>query len=72
MNCHITPPEGVYTVFHEIELSPGRQYTLAPDTKHWFKAGPEGAVVSEFSTKSTDASDVFSDPAIARITVIEE
>ena len=64
--------EGVYTVFHEIELSPGEQYTLAPNTLHWFQAGKEGAVVSEFSTKSTDELDIFTDPDIQRITKIED
>ena len=29
-------------------------------------AGPEGAVVSEFSTRSRDESDVFTDPRIVR------
>ena len=33
---------------------------------HWFQAGPEGAVVSEFSTQSRDDLDVFSDPQIVR------
>ena len=47
-------PAGSYTVFHEIELNPGEQYTLYPNTKHWFKSGNDGAVVSEFSTKSRD------------------
>jgi D-lyxose ketol-isomerase len=47
-------------------LKPGEQYTLAPNTKHWFQAGPEGAVVSEFSTRSTDENDIFSDPRIVR------
>ncbi len=37
-----------------------------PDTLHWFQGGPEGAVVSEFSTRSTDEADVFTDPAIRR------
>lgn len=59
-------PEGTYTVFHEIVLRPGEQYTIYPETLHWFQAGPEGAVVSEFSTTSDDASDVFSDPRIVR------
>ncbi|MEA4863787.1 MAG: D-lyxose/D-mannose family sugar isomerase [Sphaerochaeta sp.] len=58
--------DGVYTVFHEIELLPGEQYTLAPNTKHWFQAGAEGAVVSEFSTPSFDEEDIFSDPRIVR------
>jgi D-lyxose ketol-isomerase len=61
-----------YTVFHEIVLNPGEQYTLAPDTLHWFQAGPEGAVVSEFSTKSTDENDIFSDKAIRRIPEIKD
>jgi len=69
------PPAGrenTYTVWHEIELNPGSQYTLAPDTLHWFQAGEEGAVVSEFSTASTDENDIFTDPDIARITRIVE
>jgi D-lyxose ketol-isomerase len=63
------PPAGrekTYTVWHEIVLRPGDQYTLMPDTWHWFQGGPEGAVVSEFSTRSTDEADVFTDPAIRR------
>jgi len=56
-----------FTVWHEIELKPGDQYLVMPDTLHWFQAGPEGAVVSEFSTPSTDEDDVFTDPDIKRI-----
>ena len=63
---HQSPPKGVYTVFHEIILNPGEQYTIYPDTKHWFQAGPEGAVISEFSTKSTDETDIFTDERIIR------
>jgi D-lyxose ketol-isomerase len=59
-------------VAHEIELNPGEQYTLMPDTLHWFRAGEEGAVVSEFSTTSTDEEDVFTDPRIYRFTKIDE
>src|SRR5438270_7815199 len=50
----------------ELELRPGGQYTIPPDTLHWFQAGPEGAVISEFSTQSRDELDVFSDPRIVR------
>ena len=50
----------------ELVLRPGDQYTILPDTLHWFQAGPEGAVVSEFSTESRDELDVFSDPQIVR------
>ncbi len=61
--------EHSYTVWHEIELNPGDQYTLSPNTKHWFQAGPDGAVISEFSTRSRDESDIFTDAAIRRVRV---
>lgn len=60
-----------YTVFHEIVLRPGQQYTLQPDTLHWFQAGPEGAVISEFSTTSYDEYDIFTDPNIRRLPTVE-
>ncbi len=66
-----TPPLGreqYYTVWHEIILNPGDQYTLTPDTLHWFQSGDEGAVVSEFSTRSTDERDIFTEPDIQRET----
>lgn len=70
-NPSARPPAGrehTYTVWHEIALNPGDQYTLAPDTLHWFQAGPQGAVVSEFSTTSRDKYDIFTDLEIQRIT----
>ena len=66
-------PEGsekCYTVFHEIELNPGEQYTLPPNTKHWFQSGDEGAIVSEFSSTSKDEFDLFTDERIKRTTEI--
>lgn len=65
-NPQVQPPEGVYTAFHEIILTPGEQYTIYPNTRHWFQAGKEGAVVSEFSTHSTDENDIFTDSRIIR------
>lgn len=59
--------EAYYTVFYEIILLPGQQYTIQPDTLHWFQAGAEGAIVSEFSSTSRDESDIFTDPRIRRI-----
>jgi D-lyxose ketol-isomerase len=50
----------------EIVLRPGEQFTIPPDTLHWFQAGEDGAIVSEFSTRSTDEHDVFTDPRITR------
>jgi D-lyxose ketol-isomerase len=63
------PPRGAYTVWHEIVLDAGDQHTIPPATLHWFQAGPEGAIVSEFSTQSRDDLDVFTDPEIVRIPV---
>ncbi len=63
------PPAGseaFYTVQHEVRLKPGDQHTLMPDTLHWFQAGPQGAIVSEFSTRSTDEADFFTDTRIKR------
>ncbi len=60
------------TVWREIILMPGDQYTLPPSTKHWFQAGNEGCIVSEFSSTSFDETDVFTDPRVQRRPVIEE
>lgn len=64
--------EKYYTVFHEIELKAGEQYTIYPNTLHWFQAGKDGAVVSEFSTTSYDEYDIFTDTRIKRVPEIEE
>lgn len=65
------PPTPV-TVFHETVLLPGEQFTIYPETLHWFAAGEEGAVISEFSTTSTDETDQFTDTRIVRAPKIEE
>lgn len=64
------PPAGreqTYTVWHEVVLHPGEQYTIYPNTRHWFQAGVDGVVVSEFSTRSRDETDIFTDPQIRRL-----
>lgn len=53
-----------FTCRHEVVLHPGEQYTIFPNTLHWFQAGPEGCIVSEFSTKSRDEFDIYTDPRI--------
>ena len=65
-------PESEVSVFHEIVLNPGEQYTIMPETWHWFQGGPEGAVISEFSTRSTDETDQFTDKRLVREPKIEE
>ena len=74
-NVQATIPAGsepYYKVFHEIDLKPGEQYTIPSNTWHWFQAGPDGAIVSEFSSTSRDEMDEFRDPRIERIPKIEE
>ncbi|MED4224779.1 D-lyxose/D-mannose family sugar isomerase [Neobacillus cucumis] len=56
-----------YTAFHEVVLREGEQYTIPENTKHWFQAGEQGAIVSEFSSNSDDPSDIFTDPRIVRV-----
>lgn len=65
----VEPPtrERFYTASEEVHLEPGDQYTIPPDTSHWFAATEDGAVVSEFSSPSYDATDVFTDPEIDRM-----
>jgi D-lyxose ketol-isomerase len=50
----------------EVVLGPGDQHTIPRDTLHWLQAGDEGAIVSEFSTRSRDETDVFTDPQVIR------
>jgi D-lyxose ketol-isomerase len=59
-----------FRVWHEIVLRPGDQHTLREQTLHWFQAGPHGAIVSEFSTRSFDSQDIFTDPGIRRVSNI--
>jgi D-lyxose ketol-isomerase len=65
----VIPPMSApyYTVFHEIELTSGSQYTIAPNTRHWFQCGDEGAIISEFSSSNRDEFDIFTDPRVVRV-----
>ena len=55
------------TVGHEIVLRPGDMYTLPPNSLHWFQSGDRGAVVSEFSSTSTDENDLYTDTRVRRV-----
>jgi D-lyxose ketol-isomerase len=69
------PPANRAHTYHarrQIILRPGDQFTLPPETWHWFQSGPEGAVVSEFSTRSVDEADLFRDPDIKRLPQITD
>lgn len=65
-------PNTSVTVYHQIVLTPGMQYTIYPNSKHWFRAGSEGAIITEFSTRSTDEYDIFTDERIQRVVKIED
>jgi D-lyxose ketol-isomerase len=54
----------------ELVLRAGEQHTIPPDTLHSFRAGAEGAVITEFSSTSRDELDVFTDPNVRRETVV--
>ncbi|NQX59711.1 D-lyxose/D-mannose family sugar isomerase [Paenibacillus qinlingensis] len=64
--------EDCYTVMNEIVLHPGEQYTIEPGIKHWFQAGEQGAIISEFSSTSRDEFDIFTDLRIQRMPTIRE
>jgi D-lyxose ketol-isomerase len=60
---------GSVTVYRRVHLKAGDQATLQPNTPHWFVSGPQGCVVSEFSTRSRDEADIFTDVEIRRVPV---
>jgi D-lyxose ketol-isomerase len=60
-----------FTVWKEIILKPGDQFTLPPNTLHWFQSGDQGAVISEFSSTSSDDTDIWTDQEIKRTPVVE-
>ena len=70
-HCHPVKEDTCYTVFHEIVLEPGQQYTIAPNTRHWFSTETE-SVISEFSSPSFDELDIFTDKDIQRIPTIDD
>lgn len=71
-SIHTPLPDTPVTVFNETVLLPGEQFTIMPETLHWFAAGDEGAVISEFSTKNSDETDWFTDKNIVRMPKIED
>lgn len=61
-----------YSVSQGIVLRAGEQYTIEPNALHWFAAGEDGAVVSEFSSTSRDELDEFTDPRVVRVSACAE
>lgn len=56
-----------YTAKKEIFLNAGEQFTIPPNTKHWFQAGDKGAIIAEYSSQSRDEFDIFTDPEVIRV-----
>jgi D-lyxose ketol-isomerase len=53
--------EAVFTVRNEVLLNAGEQRSIGPEERHWFVAGPEGAVALEISSTVRDQFDRFTD-----------
>ena len=72
----VVPSESQHTLTHgfipdiDYFCPRWRNRTFRPGLRHWFQAGPSGAVVSEFSTRSTDENDLFDDVRIQRLTQV--
>jgi D-lyxose ketol-isomerase len=54
-----------YTLRKEIVLRAGQQYTIAPNTWHWFQGGEGGAVFLAHYSKADDSFNLWKDPAVA-------
>ena len=59
----LIPPgkERFYTARKEIVLELNEQFSVPPDTFHWFQAGPEGAVVMAFQNRVNEDNNIFTD-----------
>lgn len=64
-NPNILFPEGkaeYYSARHEIRLKINEQYSVPPNTKHWFQAGEEGSVNIAFQNRVNEDYNIFYDP----------
>ena len=57
-----TGKETFYTAHHEILIHRGEQYTIDPNTEHWFQGGSEGAVNLCFQNRVDETKNIFNDP----------
>jgi D-lyxose ketol-isomerase len=60
------------TARREARLTPGVGCHLDANTAHSVVAGPDGLVLLEFSLTSRDPLDIYTDPAVRRITEIRD
>ncbi len=57
-----TGKEKYYTARHETKLEQGQQFTVTPNTNHWFQGGSEGAVNICFQNRVDETRNIFFDP----------
>lgn len=50
--------EKYFTSRHEVILTPGDQYIVGLNEKHWWQGGPEGVIALEVSSQSRDEYDL--------------
>ncbi|MCK4628895.1 MAG: hypothetical protein KAT56_07815 [Sedimentisphaerales bacterium] len=53
--------EAYYTVFEEVGLEPGGQYSIKPGIEHWLQGGQDGSVNICFQNRVDEAKNVFLD-----------
>ncbi len=60
----LIPPgkDAYYTARKEHSLSPGDQFTVPIDIRHWFQAGPEGAIAFIAQNRVNEDHNIFYDP----------
>ena len=56
--------EAYYTDLAEQILKPGDQRTVRLHERHWFQAGPDGAIAYETGSPARDKFDLNSDPTL--------
>jgi len=61
-----------FTAMYERILNPGDQWTLSLHEKHWFQAGPKGAIAFEVSSTARDLYDLTTDPKLKAISYKED
>lgn len=64
-NPELKLPQGksdFYTARHEVKLKTGEQYSVPPNTKHWFMGGPQGSVNMAVQNRVNEDRNVYYDP----------
>ena len=59
--------EAVFTAHNEVLLHAGDQRTIGLNERHWYVAGPEGAVAIEISSTVRDEYDCFTDDTLKAV-----